>query len=552
MTGTAHRATAGRTHRLDVRPASPLTGLGALVRLFGRISRRQILIWAVAMVVTVAASVIALKEAYPDQQALDARAALLGNPSAVLMTGPAFGRDHYTLWAAVANELLLYVLLAGAIMSILLTVRHTRSEEEAGRLEMLRALPTGRLAPAAATLVVVAVADLALGAAVSLGVLSTGAPVADGIALGAASALTGLVFCAIAAVAAQLTEHAGTASGLSLGALAVAFLVRGVGDVIEAEGSWLSWFSPLAWAQQTKVFVDLRWWPLALSAGAIVLLLALAAQLSRRRDLGSGLRPAAPGPATASAALRAPGGLARRLVTPMMLTWTIGLFLFAIAFGSLASSLEDMVDQIPTIGEFAPIDVDDLTTSFTAYILLMLALGPVGLIVAGVLRLRTEEQEGRLAGLLIAGTGRIPLTLRWIAVVALEACAAQALLGLGTGIGVWAGTGETSWIGETTLASLAYLPAIAATGALTLALYGLRVRLAGLAWLVVIWAALDTFLGELLQLPDWARALSVLHHVPFVPGDDVEPMPLVTTGAAAVLLTVLGLLALRRRDLAAG
>src|SRR5699024_3342663 len=83
--------------------------------------------------------------------------------------------------------------------------------------------------------------------------------------------------------------------------------------VIEAEGSWLSWFSPLAWAQQTMVFVDLRWWPLALSLGAIVLLLALAAQLSRRRDLGSGLRSAAPGPATASAALRAPGGRVERL-----------------------------------------------------------------------------------------------------------------------------------------------------------------------------------------------------------------------------------------------
>ncbi|MDN5901068.1 MAG: polyketide antibiotic transporter [Brachybacterium sp.] len=551
MTAT-DRAPERRTHRLDVRPAYALTGLGALVRLFGRISRRQILIWAVAMVVTVAASVLALKEAYPDQQALDARAALLGNPSAVLMTGPAFGRDHYTLWAAVANELFLYVLLAGAIMSILLMVRHTRAEEEAGRLEMLRSLPTGRLAPTAAALVVVAIANLALGAAVSVGVLVTGSPVQGGIALGAATALTGLLFAAIAAVMAQLTEHGGTASGLSLGTLAVAFLVRGVGDVIEAEGSWLSWFSPLAWAQQITVFVDLRWWPLGLSVAAIMLLLALAAQLSRRRDLGSGLRPAAPGPARASAALRAPGGLARRLVTPMVLTWTIGLFLFAIAFGSLASSLEDLVDQIPTIGEFAPIDVDDLTASFTAYILRMLALAPVGLLVSGVLRLRTEEQAGRLAGVLVAGTPRIALTLRWLAVVVLEVFAAQVLLGLGTGIGVWQATGEPSWIGETTLASLAYLPAIAATGALTLALYGLRVRLAGLAWLVVIWAALDTFLGDLLQLPGWARNLSVLHHVPLLPSDDAEAMPLVVMGILAMVLTILGLLALRRRDLAAG
>ncbi|MDN5685465.1 MAG: polyketide antibiotic transporter [Brachybacterium sp.] len=552
MTGT-DRATATRhTHLLEVRPASPLTGIGALVRLFGRISRRQIIIWALAMVVTVAASVVALKEAYPDQEALDARAALLGNPSAVLMTGPAFARDHYTLWAAVANELFLYVLLAGAIMSILLTVRHTRAEEEAGRLEMLRSLPTGRLAPAAAALVVVAIANLVLGAAVSIAVLVTGAPVLDGIALGTATALTGLVFAGIAAVAAQVTEHGGTASGLALGALAVAFLVRGVGDVIEEEGSWLSWFSPLAWAQQSKVFVEVRWWPLAVSVAAILVLVALAAVLSRRRDLGSGLRPAPPGPAAASAALRAPGGLARRLVTPMMVAWAIGLFLFAIAFGSLASSLEDMVEQIPTIGEFAPIDVDDLTRSFTGYILLMLALGPVGLIVSGVLRLRSEEQEGRLAGTLLAGIGRITVALRWVVVVTLEVFALQVLLGLGTGIGVWQATGEASWIGETTLAALAYLPAIAFAGALTLALYGLAVRLAGLAWLMMIWAALDTFLGDLLQLPRWARNLSVLHHVPAVPDADLEATPLVVMAALAVLLTVVGLGALRRRDLVAG
>ena len=147
MTTVDPATTPRLTHLRSVRPASPLTGLGLLVRLFGRMSRLQITVWTVAMFVTVAASVAALEEAYPDQQALDARAALLGNPSAVLMTGPAFAREDYTLWAAVANELFLYILLAGAIMSILLMVRHTRTEEEAGRLEMLRSLPTGRLLP---------------------------------------------------------------------------------------------------------------------------------------------------------------------------------------------------------------------------------------------------------------------------------------------------------------------------------------------------------------------------------------------------------------------
>lgn len=552
MTPAAPAAAARHSRLLEIRPASALTGLSGLLRLFIRLSRRQIILWGLAMLVTVSASVVALKGAYPDQQALDARAALLGNPSAVLMTGPAFAREHYTLWAAVANELLLYILLAAAIMSILLTVRHTRLEEESGRLELLRSLPTGRLAPAAAALLIVTTANLAVGAGVSVGVLVTGAPVLDALAIGVATSLTGLVFAGVAGVAAQVTEHAGTASGLALGALAVAFLTRGVGDVLDAEGSWLSWLSPLAWAQQTRVFVELRWWPLVLSGAALIGLLMLAAALSRRRDLGAGLRAAGAGPRSASRALRSPGGLARRLVTPTMLTWATGLFLAASAFGTLASSLEDMADQIPAIGEYAPIDVDDLTSSFTAYILLMLALGPVGLMVAGVLRLRTEEHEGRMAGLLLAGTSRAAVASRWVLVVALEVGALQVLLGLGTGIGVWQATGDVAWIGQCLLAALAYLPAVALAGALAMALYGLRSRWAGLAWLAMVWAALDTFLGDMLQLPAWARDLSVLHHVPFVPGADFAATPLVVMAALALGLAAIGLIALRRRDLMAG
>ncbi|HEX7349727.1 polyketide antibiotic transporter [Brachybacterium sp.] len=549
---TLPRPAAQHSHRREPGAASPLTGLGSLIRLFGRMSRRQIILWTLAMLGLVPASILAMEEAYPDQEALDARAMLLDNPSAVMMTGPYFASDHYTFWAMVANELLLYILIAGAIMSVLLTIRHTRGEEEAGRLEMTRALATGRLAPAAAALVIVAIANLAVGAAVTVGAVVTGGEIADSLALGGATALTGLVFAAIAMVTAQLTEHAGTASGAALGVLALSFMVRGIGDVLDRQGSWLSWFSPLAWAQQARVYVDLRWWPLLVSLVVVLVLLALAGILSRRRDVGAGLWAASAGRPGASAALLAPGGLARRLLSPSMIAWGIGLFLFAVAFGALASSLTDFVEDMPTIGDWAPISMDDLTGSFAAFVMMMLSVGPAALIVSGVLRLHTEEIAGRAAGVLLAGTSRIALAAVWFLMALVQVTLMQVLLGVGVGLGVWSATEELAWIGDMTLAALTYLPAIALHGAIALLLYGISHRLARTAWLLVIYSALVTFLGGLLGLPDWATRLSPLQHVSLYPSEELDGAPLLVIGIVAVAAVGVGLVALRRRDLAAG
>src|SRR5690625_7609574 len=135
MTTATRAARKGQpTHRAGTPAASPLTGLGSLIRLYGRLCRRQIIIWTLAMLVMVPASVIAMDDAYPDQEALDARAMLLDNPSAVMMTGPAFAQHDYTFWAMVANELMLYVLIAVAIMSVLRSEEHTSELQSRGHL----------------------------------------------------------------------------------------------------------------------------------------------------------------------------------------------------------------------------------------------------------------------------------------------------------------------------------------------------------------------------------------------------------------------------------
>ncbi len=534
-----------------MRTAEPWTATGRLFRLNLRLDRVRILVWVLALAGTVYGTVLALEETFPDGEARQARAALLDNPSAVMMTGPAFGADDYTLGAMTANELSLSVLVATAVMSILLASRHVRAEEESGRLEVVRALPVGRFAPAAAALGAVAVADAAVGAGIAAGLLAGGLGGADAVAWGLATALTGLVFGAVAAVTAQLTEHSRAASGTAMAVLGAAFLVRGVGDVIEPTGSWLSWLSPIAWAQQTRLYVDLRWWPLALSAALAAVLLASAVVLAQRRDLGAGLRQARPGPAFAGRSLLSTTGVARRLLRGAFAAWTAGLVLFGLAFGSLADSLEGSIADLPSLGDWLAVDLGALTESFAAATLSYLALGVVAFAVSGVLRLRGEEEDGRAGLVLTAGVARVRWMLGWLAVVGVEALLALVLAGAALGAGVTATTGDARWTGELTLAALAYLPAVLVVAGLAAALVGLAPRAAGLSWVVVAYVVFVAWFGQLLDLPGWARNLSPVQLTPLVPSEDWAAAPLLGLTAAGLALVAAAAAGFGRRDLLA-
>ncbi|GAA1673028.1 exporter of polyketide antibiotics [Citricoccus zhacaiensis] len=549
----------GRRRPLRAGPAhaapkagSPFTGTGALLRLNLRLDRVRILLWTVAVGLGVYGSVYSLDQAFTTEEAIQARGALLTNPATIMMTGPAFAADDYTFGAMVANELSLYVFLTAAIMAILLAVRHTRAEEESGRLEMIRALPVGRFAPAAAAVATVALACFLVGAATTLGLVSVGHEdlgLDSSLALGAGTALTGMVFAALATVAAQLTEHARSATGMAMAGVAVAYLLRGVGDVIENTGSWLSWFSPFAWAQQTRLFVDLRWWPLAVSLAVIVVLFALAIALSHWRDLGAGLRPARRGPATAAGGLHSTAGLAGRLQRSSALAWGVGVFFFAIAMGSLANSLDGMLEENPALAEWIAVDGTDLTAEFAAVILSFVMIAPLILGVSGILALQGEESTGRSELLLVSGRTRSGYLAGWSVTVIIQVAVLTLLGGVGVGVGVWAGTGDAHWVGEMAVAAAAYLPALLVAASLALALFGFLPRWTLLAWLFVVWIALALFLGDLLQLPDWALDLSPFTHTPALPGQDAEAAPLLAMTAIAVALTAMGFWGYRRRDL---
>ena len=439
----------------------------ALVRLFLRRDRVRIVGWVLAIGSTVAATVPALEATYPDAASRQARAAILVNPSAVMMTGPGFGLEHYTFGAMVANEL-----------------------------------------------------SLAL-------------------------------FVAVAAVTTQVTARARSASGMAVAVLAVTFVVRGIGDVLDPLGSWLSWLSPIAWAQQTRLFVDLRWWPLVLSAALAVVLLLVAVSLAQRRDLGAGLRQERPGSSVAASALLSVPGLARRLLRGSFFGWAISLFVMGVAFGSLATSLQDMVEEVPEVGQWIGAGRGDLTTAFGAAMLAFLALGVGGFAVGAVLRLRTEEETGRVEAMLTTGASRLGWAGAWFGVVAVQAVLLLLLAGLGLGLGVGAAAGESGIIGRITVAALAYTPAVLVLAGFALALLGWLPRAASLAWAVVAWAVFVGWIGALLDLPGVLVGLSPVRHTPAVPAESASAAPLLVMSLIALVTVVAGLVGFRRRDVGA-
>jgi ABC-2 type transport system permease protein len=525
-------------------------GTTTLLRAGLRRDRRRLLIWVLSIGALTVYAAVALGALYTTPAARQSRAAVMTTPAGIVLGGPGYGTENYTLGAMIANELGLSVMVAMAIMSLLLVVRHTRAEEDDGRAELLLSGTVGRRAPLLAALLLVGAANLAVGVVVFAGLVGSGLAAVDSSALAVGWALTGAVFGCVAAVSAQMMGQARAASGAALAVLGGAAVVRGVGDIITEHGSALSWLSPIAWAQQTRAFVDLRWWPLLLSVVLIGVLTAVAFALDDRRDVGAGLVAPRRGPAAAAPSLGGPAALVTRLQRGTIIGWTVALALLGLTFGSLSESVTGMVGDIPQLRD-ALAAGENLTDSFTAATAMYFGLLASAFAVASVLRLRGEEGAGRAELLLATALDRRRLLAATLGVTAGAATLLLVVGGLAGGLAAAASLGDAGRIGPQLGAALVQLPAVLVVIGLAAALVGLLPRLAPLAWVVVVWALIGGFFGPLLNLPEWALKLSPFGWLPRVPAEDLDVAPLIGLVVLAVVLITVGLVGFRRRDVPA-
>ena len=535
---------------------TPLANTGALARLAFRRDRIMLPAWVYVITAAIASNSYSLNKLYPTAAARADLVASGGqNPALVFLYGRLWGDSlgavsawRYGVWAAIF----------AALMSIFLVIRHTRADEEAGRLELVGSAAVGRLAALTAGLLVALAANVVLAVLLVVVLVVLGLPVAGSVAFALAITTCGLAFAAIAALAAQLAAGARAARGIAIGVLGAAYLLRAVGDASGDGGvSWLTWLSPLGWTEMLRPYTQDRWWVLALPLALTAAATAGAYVLVVLRDHGAGLLPDRPGSATASAWLRSSFGLARRLQRGTLYGWAAGFaFTFAASgaaakgIGSLLGGSSQLRNAFTRLGGQAGI-----TDAYLAAIMSLAGLAAAAYATSAVLRLRAEETGGQAEPLLATAIGRTRWGLSHIAVAVAGTAVLLAVAGVAAGLGYGLRTGSAGpEVARLLGAGMAQLPASLTVAGAAVVLFGLlpRASVAG-AWTVVGVLVLIALFGQVLRLSQPILDVSPFTHVPKLPGAAVTVhttgAPLLWLSLAVVALVATGLAALRRRDI---
>ena len=528
-----------------------LAGTGALLRLILRRDRILLPIWILWLGILPVFTAASFAELYPTAAERQAFADTVGsNPALVVLYGPLFSPTVGGLTAWRMGVVPVVV----ALISVLTVIRHTRTEEEAGRRELLGATVVGRHAPLAAALTVTVAANLALASLLALGMIVQDLPAAGATALGLAFATAGCIFAAVAAVVAQLTESAGASRGIAISILGLAFLSRAAGDVGGEDNgwSWLSWASPIGWVQRVRPFADERWWVFALAAVAFVVLVAVAYALSSRRDVGAGFLPPRPGPATASPYLRSPLTLAWRLHWRLLFGWSAGFAVAGIVLGGVTEAASEIANDNPQLQAIFE-RLGGQTGLADAY--LSATMGLLGLVASGyaiqaALRLRSEEEGLRAEPVLATAVGRLRWAMSHLLFAVVGPALTLAAAGLGAGLTYGLSTPDLGEELPRVLAgAVVQLPAVWVLAAIAAALFGLLPRLTSLSWAVMGTFVVLRLFGELLQLDQWVLDISPFTHIPDLPGGEVSAKPLIWLVGVAAVLTLAGMVGFRRRDI---
>jgi ABC-2 type transport system permease protein len=440
--------------------------------------------------------------------------------------------------------------IAAAAYGLLAAVRSLRSEEDAGRTELVLAGIVGRRTQFLSAMAAVAAGILTLWLAELAGFVIGGLPAAGSAYLALATASVIPPCVGVGAVASQLAPTRRIALALGSAIVGLFFLLRVVADTAGGVG-WLRWGTPLGWAEELRPFTGAQPLVLLLPLSATVVLLVAAAKIAAGRDVGTGVLPPRDSADPRLRLLSSPAAQALRSERGVLIAWTASVALFAYILGVVSNSISSADVSKSLQKELAKLGTGSIVTpsGYLAFVFIFFVFAISLFVCAQVSAARHEEAEQQLETLLALPVGR----RRWLAGRLLLALGAAAFISLTAGMLAWAG----ALTGGTHIS----LPRMLEAGANSLPVALLFLGIAALAYAAVPRASsviayglvIGTFLWQLvasvLDAPKWLVELTPFAHVGLVPAQPFRAGAaglMIAIGAASAL-AALGVF--RRRDL---
>lgn len=515
-----------------------------------KVDRFRILVWILALTLLTVITGSAFTGLYQSDQERMAIAETMRNPAMTAMVGPGYGLDNYTEGPMMAHQMLLFTAIAVAIMSVLLVTRHTRTDEEEGRMELVRSLPVGKLANLTATMSIVVLVNSLLALVIGFGLAALRVESMDLIGslfYGAALGATGVFFTAVTAIFAQLSDNSRGTIGFSLLVLGGAYIIRAVGDV---SNEVLSMLSPLGWILRTEVYVSNYWWPIISLLAVSAVLFVIAFYLCSIRDMGSGFLPTRVGRKHASRFLQSPLGLATKLQRTSIISWAVGMFILGITYGSVFGDLEYFFENNEIIAEmFTATEGFTLTEQFLSMLMAVISMICTVPVLLFLLKIKQEERRNRMEHLMSHAISRTRVLGSYFILSFFFSFALLFLSVLGLWSAAIAVMEERISFPIIFQSAIVYLPAMWVMIGVALLTVGAFPRWTNVSWLYLGYSFIVVYLGGLLQFPEWMAHLSPFGYVPQLPIEDVNYLKIIILISVAVVLSVSGFFGYRRRDI---
>ncbi len=454
--------------------------------------------------------------------------------------------DGYSAWRVGGT-----LAIVAAVFGVLAAVRALRTEEDAGRTELVLAGLVGRRTAYLCAMAAIAAGITVLWLAEFAGSVAGGLPVGGSAYFALASISVVPVFVGVGALVSQLAPTRRMALELGSAIVGLCLLLRVIGDTSSSAG-WLRWATPLGWAEELRPFTGARPLVLALPLAASVLLLAAAARIAAHRDVGTGVLPARDSAAPRLRLLSSPTAQALRSERAGLGIWLISAGAFAFILGMVSTSISSAGIPKSVQREVAKLGSGSILTpaGYLGFVFIFFILAISLFACAQVSAARHEEAEQQLETVLALPVGR----RGWLVGRLLLAMCGATAISLTAGLFTWAGAASQDApisLAQTLEAGANCLPVALLFLAIAALAFAIVPRAGtGIAYGIVTVAFLWQLVGALLGAPHWLLELTPFAHVGLVPAQPFDATGATVMVAVALVGALVAVWVFSRRDLA--